>query len=272
MQSIHHLAAENVYQDMQGLSLENGRNESSVIGETAVGGEVVTLDPAQTSETPHGTSMPSASSDGVISTSLQPALATNEAQTTPPSLTVLESGACPAGPGGSAPVRSRSISVSTSMDISPLPQSCSNDRPPNTRKRPRSPSLYANSDQARRSPDSLRVPLDAVTNEAIFQPTKQESISETDVLQFLNTVPLGSKTSADDGLRQIILAPTREPRKIDFGPEMVVIAARRGSSSGVPMTIHFDIDDIQLSLISLWQRWDKTSEYVLIMYGSSCLP
>ncbi|KIM73317.1 hypothetical protein PILCRDRAFT_730371 [Piloderma croceum F 1598] len=148
------------------------------------------------------------------------------------------------------------------MDISPLSQLRSNDRPPTTCKRPRSPSLYANSDQAWRSPDSLCVPLDAVTDEAILQPTKQEGVSETDVLQFLKTVPLGSKTSADNGLCQTILAPTREPRKIDFGPEMVVIAARRGSSSGVPMTIHFDIDDIQLSLISLWQGWDKTSDDV----------
>jgi hypothetical protein len=252
---------------MQGLSLGNERNESPAIGETAVGGEVVTLDLAEKPGTPHGTSMPPTSSGGVASTSFQPALAENEVQTIPPSLTILESDACPPGPGGPASVGSRS----TSMDISPLPELRSNDRPPITRKRPRSPSLYANSDHARRSPDSLRVPLDIVTNEPIFQPTKQEGVSETDVLQFLNTVPLGSKTSVDNGLPKTIIAPTREPRRIDFGPEMVVIAARRGSSSGVPMTIYFDIDDIQLSLISLWQRRDKTSEYVLVLCAALVL-
>jgi hypothetical protein len=222
---------------MQGLSLDNERNELPVIGETAVRGEVVILDPAEKPETPHGTSMPLASSGGVASTSLQPALADNEVQTIPPSHIILESGTCSPSAGGSASVHDRPISVSTSMDISPAPEFRSNDLPPITRNGPHSSSLYTNPDQVQGSPDSLRVPLDTVTNEPTLQPMKQEGVSEIDVLQFLNTVPLGSKTPVDNSFPKTIMAPTREPRRIDFGPEMVVIAARRGSSSGVPMTI-----------------------------------
>lgn len=83
-----------------------------------------------------------------------------------------------------------------------------------------------------------------------------------EVLQFLNTVPLGSKES-HDGVNRfpwMITAPTRESRKIEFGPEMVVIAARRGSSSIVNLTMKFSVDDNQMSLISHWVNQSSTDD------------
>ena len=58
---------------------------------------------------------------------------------------------------------------------------------------------------------------------------KKESVSEMDVLNFLSTIPLQEPTtSISNG---IAMVPTRESRKIQFGPEMAVIAAQRGLAS-----------------------------------------
>jgi hypothetical protein len=92
---------------------------------------------------------------------------------------------------------------------------------------------------------------------------KQEPVSETEVMQFLNSVPLDSKASLIydiDGLSQSVTVPAREPRKVEFGPEMVVIAARKGSPSKDTLAINFDIDDRQMSLISVWQNRHKLTE------------
>ena len=257
-ESVNYMVAEGIRQD-NGLGLDTERNESSV----AAGGDTIFLTVAEKSETPHRTPMSvmPPSSDKIAltpeSTNLQPALTENEVNDISPSPIIIpESAACLPSPNNAS-----SINISTSMDISPQPDLHLNGGAPITRKRPRSRSLHADSDRARRL-DASHVPLDTVTDETISHLVKQEGISETEVVQFLNTVPLSSRVSRDvNGLPQTITAPTREPRKVDFGPEMVVIAAGRGSSSGNTMTIKFDIDDAQMSLISQWQSWNKTPEY-----------
>jgi len=60
----------------------------------------------------------------------------------------------------------------------------------------------------------------------------------------------------------MITAPAREPRKIEFGPEMVVIAARRGSSSIASLTVNFNVDDNQISLVSHWVNQSSTGYVV----------
>jgi hypothetical protein len=90
---------------------------------------------------------------------------------------------------------------------------------------------------------------------------KQENASEMEVLQFLNAIPLCSQDVVN-GFPRMIAAPAREPRKIEFGSEMVVIAARRGSSSIASLTINFNVDDNQMSLISHWVN-QNSAEYVV---------
>jgi hypothetical protein len=205
-----------------------------------------------------------------ISTNLQPTFVEHEVNSKPPP-------SYPATPGPTDPpdvshtaatyVRSRSPSAA--MDISPPPDLRLNGHPPIRRKRRRSPSTHAESSHAEPRSDSSRVPLDTVMNETTY-PVKQESISETDVLQFLDTIPLGS-AALHDGFPRIIPAPPRKPRKVEFGPEMAVVAARRGSPSKATLTIKCSVDEHQMSLISLWVNRDKKPEYVnLASVSAAC--
>jgi len=83
-----------------------------------------------------------------------------------------------------------------------------------------------------------------------------------EVLQFLNTIPLCSQTSHGgvNGFPPMITAPAREPRKIEFSSDMVVIAARRGSSSIASLTINFNVDNNRMSLISHWVNHSSTDD------------
>lgn len=145
------------------------------------------------------------------------------------------------------------------MEISPAPDHRPNGYPVNGRKRGRSPSILSDHGIVRRRLDTSSSQSSQAINTEIAPSilVKKESVSEMDVLNFLNAIPLKEQnTNASVGM---VLA--QESRRIQFGPEMFVIAAQRGSPSNASMTIEFDIDDNQMFLISLWKRRNKTQKY-----------
>ena len=137
---------------------------------------------------------------------------------------------------------------SSPMEISP-PLASRQYRHQSSSPRPKS-------NHSLRSMDSSHGPLDTATNETTA--VKQECISEVDVLQFLNAISLDSATSNITSLPRVIPVPSREPRIVDFGPEMVVIAARRGSRSQAGLSINVSINNYQMSLISMWVNRKST--------------
>lgn len=142
------------------------------------------------------------------------------------------------------------------MEINHTPDPQSDGCSVNGRKRMRSPSISPDQSTARRRLDDPRGPsLEAVNDENVSSlPVKKECVSEMDVLDFLNAIPLQRQTT--NVPTSIILA--QESRKIHFRSEPFVIAAQRGSPSNARMIIEFSIDDNQMSLISLWRSRHKT--------------
>ena len=241
----------------QSNSLGTRLKEPSVVRETIPDGELVLSNAVATSRASSTVDVLSAA----VSGNLEPAFLENEVNAQPPSLPAVP---MPLTSNGPTSLQDEPAGTPTSMDISLSPDIRMNGYPPISRKRSLSPLPHSDSHFAERRQASHE-PLDTITNESTFpQSVKQEGISETDVLQFLNTVPLGSKApNYNDNAFSQITVPVREPRQIEFGPEMVVIAAQRGSSSGATMTFNFDIDDTQMSLISKWKNRVTTQEYVL---------
>jgi hypothetical protein len=233
-------------------------NESSVVRETIPDGE---LAPSNALATTSRVSPTDDVFSATVSGNLQPAFVDNEINAWPPSLLAVST---PPTSNDSTSLQAQPTGSPTSMDMSLSPDIRVNGHRPISRKRSFSPSPHSDSHFAERRQAS-HGPFDTITNETTFpQTVKQEGISETEVLQFLNTVPLRSKAPNDNnnGYTRITV-PAREPCRIEFGPEMVVIAAQRGSSSGATMTFNFDIDDTQMSLISKWKNRFTSQEYVL---------
>lgn len=136
------------------------------------------------------------------------------------------------------------------------------NHPPLTRKRPRSPSVTVDSSNIRRRLDmSSRMPLQSLTNDPGPSAANRESVSEVDVMDFLSSVPLSDRQLEINVSSTSIPKTVRAPCKVQFGPEMTVIAAHRGDFSPQTITFEFDISDTQMSLISLWQNRKHTDLY-----------
>lgn len=263
---------EGMHQDVyafDGLDSQKTTSDGpSVVDEATLSDQVVDSHAAKTSPTLRAPSIPTMSASTSeeplpIFTASQPSV--QSGLDTGPSL-ISTSELLPhiSNPIALPPTAVLPINNSASIETDPPTDSRMNGHLPNSQERSRGPlSNRADSDDTQGRPLSSRDSLNSVANGTICHSVKQEPVSETEVMQFLNSVPLDSKASLIydiDGLSQSVTVPAREPRKVEFGPEMVVIAARKGSPSKDTLAINFDIDDRQMSLISVWQNRHKLTE------------